>query len=117
MTGWEKVTRWAGMGNNGKAEKSGSDAEQGSERQSGDEMVDEFDGVSGVQDGVEAAEMPAAPPEAVDSGEVEKLRAEKDQLVDRLARLQAEFDASGQSGRRPMCVSTRLAMRWSRFWA
>ena len=26
------------------------------------------------------------------AGEVEKLRAEKDQLIDRLARLQAEFD-------------------------
>ena len=34
----------------------------------------------------------AAPPQAVREGEFEKLKAERDSLVDRLARLQAEFE-------------------------
>ena len=90
MTGWEKVTRWAGLGNNGETDKTSSTTATGSEGQSGDEMVDEMkDGVNGVEAGAEGLEAPA---EAAETGEVEKLRAEKDQLLDRLARLQAEFD-------------------------
>ena len=89
MTGWEKVTRWAGMGNNGKAGNGSEEAVNGREGQSEGEMVDEFEGVGGVETDAEA---PVAAMDAVESGEVEKLRAEKDQLIDRLARLQAEFD-------------------------
>ena len=46
--------------------------------------------VDDVKDGVEVPVEAAA--EVVETGEVEKLRAERDQLLDRLARLQAEFD-------------------------
>jgi molecular chaperone GrpE len=78
------MTRWAGIGNNGRDEQIGSN----------DEMVDEMkDGVEAVDggDGVESSEQHAA---VVDSAveEIAQLKAEKDQLVDRLARLQAEFD-------------------------
>ena len=55
-----------------------------------DEVKDEQEGaVSRVEAGTEGHE---AAPAAVETGETEKLRMEKDQLVDRLARLQAEFD-------------------------
>ena len=81
MNGWEKVTRWAGMGNNGETGK-GSDMQE--ETGKGSDAV-----VEDVKDGLESVE---APVETADAGEVEKLRAEKDQLLDRLARLQAEFD-------------------------
>lgn len=83
-SGWEKVTRWAGIGNNG------DDAVN----QSGDEMVDEMkDGLvqedgAGATNGVETVE----PVAGGDTAELEQVRGERDQLKDRLARLQAEFD-------------------------
>ena len=88
MNSWEKVTRWAGMGNNGETGKSSEEAGKGSEGQMGDATVDD------VKDGFEGSAAGSAEEhvEAVDAGELEKLRAEKDQLLDRLARLQAEFD-------------------------
>ena len=83
-SGWDRVTKWAGIGNNG------SDAE------TGDEMVDEMkDGLAqesgmGTVERVEAGmEIPGEP---ASSAELEQLTAERDQLKDRLARLQAEFD-------------------------
>ena len=87
MNGWDKVTRWAGMGKNGDNTENGIEAVDGRARQDGDVMVDEMkDGSEGL------TETHEAPVEAVETGELEKLRAEKDQLLDRLARLQAEFD-------------------------
>ncbi len=91
MNSWEKVTRWAGLGNNGETGKAG----KGMEEQMGDATVDEVrdemeGGVSRVEAGTEGHEAAAAP--VAETGETEKLRMEKDQLVDRLARLQAEFD-------------------------
>ncbi len=81
-SGWDRVTRWAGIGNNGE------DAPNGSY----DEMVDEMkDGVVGVEAADAVAESHAA---VIDSAveEIAQLKADKDQLIDRLARLQAEFD-------------------------
>ncbi len=86
MNSWEKVTRWAGMGNNGETGKNSDEAGKGSEGQMGDATVDD------VKDGMDGVETVETPVDAADAGEVEKLRAEKDQLLDRLARLQAEFD-------------------------
>ena len=83
MKSWEKVTRWAGLGNNGKEE-------------TGDMMAEEMkDGVDveqaadGVVEGVEAGETAEV---TQLRAETEQLRGEKEQLTDRLARLQAEFD-------------------------
>ena len=86
MNSWEKVTRWAGMGNNGETGKNSEEAGKGSEGQMGDTPVDD------LTDGIEGSAAAEEHVEAADAGEVEKLRAEKDQLLDRLARLQAEFD-------------------------
>jgi molecular chaperone GrpE len=88
---WDKVARWAGIGNNG------SDAQNGSS----DEMVDEMkDGVEPVEGSVGRAEAGleehggGSEQAAVEAAQIEiaQLKGEKDQLVDRLARLQAEFD-------------------------
>ena len=88
MKSWEKVTRWAGLGNNG---KDATDAEHGDEMS--EEMMDgvdaELGGVSRVEAGMEGHVEEGA---AADSGELAQLRADKEQLTDRLARLQAEFD-------------------------
>ena len=86
MKSWEKVTQWAGLGNNSKTGKSSLETSDGSEGQSGDAMVDD------VKDGFEGTAAAEEHVETVETGEVEKLRAEKEQLLDRLARLQAEFD-------------------------
>ena len=84
---WDKVARWAGIGNNGEDETLKGSATGMAE----DTMVKE----------AEEKELTAesADPQTVDAGaesalnaELEQVRAEKDQLLDRLARLQAEFD-------------------------
>ncbi len=80
MNGWKKVTRWAGMGNN-----------RGDAMESGEAMTEEMkdgveQGTSTVEAGMEGHEV------APENAELEKLRGEKDGLIDRLARLQAEFD-------------------------
>lgn len=81
--GWDRfadgVARWAGIGNNrSNIEMKGTEAMQ-------DETVEH-----GVQEpensGPESVAETAAP------SELEQLRGERDQLLDRLARLQAEFD-------------------------
>ncbi len=94
MNRWEKVTRWAGLGNNGETGKSSLEPDNDMEGQSGDVMVDEvkdgIEGVSRVEAGTEGHE--AAVEAVPETGELEKLRLEKEQLIDRLARLQAEFD-------------------------
>ncbi|HKF46469.1 MAG TPA: nucleotide exchange factor GrpE [Terracidiphilus sp.] len=50
--------------------------------------------------GGDAAEIAAAAEEAVSRAEYNKLKAERDQLVDRLARLQAEFENARKRGER-----------------
>jgi len=89
--GWEKMTRWAGIGNNG------SDAENGSREEA---MVDELKdgtefagGAERVEAGMETgADESGASDQAGAEQEIAQLKAERDQLLDRLARLQAEFD-------------------------
>ena len=81
MNGWDKVTKWAGMGNN---------RDDGSDTVMQDEVV-----VVNEQD---LAASEASGPEMVqdelaqESAELVQLKGERDQLADRLARLQAEFD-------------------------
>ncbi len=93
-TQWEKVARWAGMGNNKRTSESMT-----SEEATQEELMDQGNGVD-VQEpemvtGVPEVEQSTAASEAgTDAGqiELEQMRGERDQLRDRLARLQAEFD-------------------------
>ena len=89
--GWDRVTRWAGIGNNR------SDAQNESEGEGmGDTMVDELNEgteFAGAAERVEAG-TEANLEESADTSQAEiaQLKGEREQLVDRLARLQAEFD-------------------------
>ncbi len=87
---WGKVARWAGMGNN---------RNDGSLVKDGDPMAED----TMVQG--EEKELGADGPETIETGtetgadaatslktELEQMRGERDQLLDRLARLQAEFE-------------------------
>lgn len=84
---WGKVARWAGIGNN----KEGENMKGSEEGMAEDTMVKEM----------EEKELPAqsvtdVPPAEADvaalKAELEQVRGERDQLLDRLARLQAEFE-------------------------
>jgi molecular chaperone GrpE len=83
QSGWDKVTRWAGIGNNGKdqLEKDGSYAEMLEEAKLGNEVGQEMNDVEAIEGGTEPL-----------AAELEQVKGERDQLLDRLARLQAEFD-------------------------
>ncbi len=94
-TQWEKVARWARMGNNKKASESMTDEEamQDEMMEQGRAGVDvqEPEMVSGGGEVEESAAASAATAEG-SQAEMEQVRGERDQLRDRLARLQAEFD-------------------------
>ena len=91
MTGWDRVARWAGMGNNREMEH---------EMESNEAMVDELNGE--VLDGdarglTEAgqegqATSQSSGQESALQSELMQVAGERDQYKDRLARLQAEFD-------------------------
>lgn len=88
---WDRMTRWAKMGNNGSDAANCGDGEM---------MQEEMqDGQSGVVDRVEAGMGPEGEfdqmgPASESPAELElaQVKAERDQLKDRLTRLQAEFD-------------------------
>ncbi len=89
--GWDRMTRWAGIGNNG------NDAGNGSNDEMVDELKDEPQTAVGTVDRVEAGT--EEQPISADQAEIAQLKGERDQLQldaqnlkDRLARLQAEFD-------------------------
>jgi molecular chaperone GrpE len=97
---WEKVARWAGIGNN---EEDGS-FKRSEEGMAEDTMVQGIDEKELAGEGQEFAE---SGPQTTDAGgegsaesaaalkaELEQVRGERDQLLDRLARLQAEFENS-----------------------
>ena len=77
---WDKVTRWAGIGNN----ESDAANRDGSEEAMQDDVK-----LHGQAEG--DVEVMDAPAETAPS-ELDLVKAERDQLLDRLARLQAEFD-------------------------
>ena len=90
---WRRVARWAGMGNN----RTESSSNGSNEQMVNETAVQEDETLK--QDGLEEGQ----PPETLEAGgesaghsalraELEQARGERDQLVDRLARLQAEFD-------------------------
>ncbi len=84
---WEKVARWAGIGNNSRHSGSAAVEETGMQGVEEQELKqDETGGAQTIEAGGEAGDAGAQ------KLELEQLRGERDQLLDRLARLQAEFD-------------------------
>ena len=89
---WGKVARWAGMGNNRGESSSTSSGDPMAE----DTMVQaaedkELEGAGGPETVEAGSEASADSPSAMKT-ELEQVRGERDQLLDRLARLQAEFE-------------------------
>ena len=83
MTGRERLARWAGMGNN----------RRGNSMRSGKEMQDEMTGRETLEpEMVAGSEVEPVSEGSSAQAELEQLKGERDQLLDRLARLQAEFD-------------------------
>jgi molecular chaperone GrpE len=98
---WGKVARWAGLGHNNHEDE--SDAKGSSEQMVEETTVpaveeQEHSEPQGSHEAVPGAEPVHAEPEAqIDPNadlkiELEQMRGERDQLLDRLARLQAEFE-------------------------
>ncbi len=89
---WRKVARWTGIGNNREeTSTAGSKGQMVEETTMQDQENSAHDpqvGVETLEAGVESTGDPSANLRA----ELEQARGERDQLVDRLARLQAEFD-------------------------
>ena len=84
-SGWEKVARWAGIGNNREMEQ--EDMSESTVEEMNGEVLDQDHGARSVTEaGEETAEAGAL------EAEVAQLKGERDQMKDRLARLQAEFD-------------------------
>jgi molecular chaperone GrpE len=83
---WGKVARWAGIGNNEDEGNVRSEEDMAEET-----LVQGAEGQDAVQERAEAA---GSSPEGETAlrGELEQVRGERDQLLDRLARLQAEFE-------------------------
>jgi molecular chaperone GrpE len=83
MNAKEQFARWARMGNN----------RRGNTMRSSDEMQDEMNG-QGVVDPEVAVGSEVEPANEMNPtlAELEQVKGERDQLLDRLARLQAEFD-------------------------
>src|ERR1700722_2644472 len=84
MTGKERLARWAGMGNNSR----------GNDMRRHEKMPDDMT-VQAVQEG-DVVSLPVTEPVINESDaaqiELDQVKGERDQLLDRLARLQAEFD-------------------------
>lgn len=92
---WGKVARWAGIGNNGED----GDSKRSEEGMAEDTMVKELDEKELPVEASEGVQTTDAGGEGgSESGslraELEQVRGERDQLMDRLARLQAEFENS-----------------------
>ena len=89
---WGKVARWAGIGNNGEDETSKRSAEAVAE----DTMVKETEEKALPAEATEDRPAAGAGVESVEVAalkiELEEVRGERDRLLDRLARLQAEFE-------------------------
>ena len=90
---WGKVARWAGIGNN--REKSGSGETMAEE--TGVQAAEERDMT--LEDSQEAQANSGQGAEETDASsglkkELDQVKGERDQLLDRLARLQAEFENS-----------------------
>jgi molecular chaperone GrpE len=97
MNSWDRVAKWAGMGNNREdkqnPEEKPAEAQDRSEPEMQDEMKAEDQELTPNEaSGPVLVEEAAEQAGKVDAAEFVQLKLERDQLVDRLARLQAEFD-------------------------
>jgi molecular chaperone GrpE len=88
MTGRERLARWAGMGNNRRGSKNVT-RDRKDEEMATVAAKDFGEHGSHLEEGTASA---IAEPMSETSAELEQLKSERDQLLDRLARLQAEFD-------------------------
>ncbi len=91
-TQWDRVARWARMGNNRKSAKAELTDRAETEERGEDETMAQGEGLEGL---VEPEMVSGPAPEAGAEGasaELETARAERDGYRERLARLQAEFD-------------------------
>jgi molecular chaperone GrpE len=83
MTGRERLARWAGM----------IDNRRGKSMKSGEKMQDEMTGQGTMEpEIVTGSEVEPINEVSAVQAELDQLKGERDQLLDRLARLQAEFD-------------------------
>jgi molecular chaperone GrpE len=96
---WGRVARWAGIGNNredGSLNRSGEGIVEESMVQGAEEKEMVVEGPDEVQANgaqtTDAGGEHSADPTASLKTELEQVRGERDQLLDRLARLQAEFE-------------------------
>ena len=91
---WDKVARWAGIGNNVKENVKGSEEGMAEETmvQGVDDKEMALEDHSHLEPGTEGGDAAAAGAESALKTELEQVRGERDQLLDRLARLQAEFE-------------------------
>ena len=87
MTGKERLARWAGMVDNRRGQIMRS-AKHMQDAMAGREILDPEAVVGPEVEGNGESVVEAAPVQA----ELEQVKGERDQLLDRLARLQAEFD-------------------------
>jgi molecular chaperone GrpE len=90
MKGRERLARWAGMGNNRRGSKDVTSDRKDVEMKEQVLEQDLAQGGSQMEDGATTAIVEASETKAAQ--ELEQLKGERDQLLDRLARLQAEFD-------------------------
>ncbi len=88
---WDRVARWAGIDKNKETGEEMTTQNEVFEEASGQQMNDSQAGTRTAQQPVEESGPEAVPASAAQI-ELEQLRGEKEQLLDRLARLQAEFD-------------------------
>ncbi|GAC1417863.1 MAG: nucleotide exchange factor GrpE [Acidobacteriaceae bacterium] len=92
---WRRVARWTGIGNNREERSSTGSKQQMVEEtlmQDQENLKQDPEQESPVVETLEAGMDTAADPTATLRAELEQARGERDQLLDRLARLQAEFD-------------------------
>jgi molecular chaperone GrpE len=92
MTGRERLARWAGMGNNRRG--SNDVTSDRKDRDMNEQVVEQDFGRHGahVEEGTPGAIAEPMGETNATQVELEQLKSERDQLLDRLARLQAEFD-------------------------
>ena len=91
---WDRVARWAGLDKTDKDKEEQMNAANDAAMQEEIREENGYDPKASVRTVQEAGEenAPELHPAHVLQQELEQLRGEKDQLLDRLARLQAEFD-------------------------
>jgi molecular chaperone GrpE len=92
MTGRERFARWAGMGNNRRVSKDVNSDRK--DREMNEQIVEQDFGQHGshADEGTPSASAEPVSETNATQVELEQLKSERDQLLDRLARLQAEFD-------------------------